>query len=167
MRKPFIVAVSLAVLAASTGAQQEREPAEKSDPTPTEQAAQNQQAMELFFGFTRQMMEMSVESQQREARRKAEQEERARQAVAKAEADANAAKLRPFEGVADLFLDPAEVAADKPSVSGVRLIGYVELGESLFAEFSDADGREPWVIDTARLAAVRVRKSGAGPSTRN
>jgi hypothetical protein len=175
MTSRFLIAIGIAILA-SLPAFAPAQSADKSDHATAEKAAEKTAAdklaadkaarelktMEMFLGFTQQMMKMGIEQQQRDRQLKAEQEERARQTAIKTEAEAKSAKFRPFQGVADVYLDDK---ASVTSVTGVRLVGYVEIGSRLFAEFAGVDGGDSWVIDTSRITAVRVRKSATSASS--
>jgi|GEM_PF-4834645 len=110
--------------------------------------------MEFLLSAAQLAMKFQMQSTEQEARRKREKEEEAKKEALLAQK----AKMRPFEGIADVFFTAKEVADNKPSLTGVKVVSFVDIGDQTFVEYSKASSGETWVIDVAKIVGVRVRK---------
>jgi len=131
------------------------EPAFSQSEQAKRQAEQTQKQVELVLGIVQQMAKLYIESSLTKAARKEEQELRTREIAKLKERQIQEEKLRPFGGLLDVFYTVGGGGAQTPHLTGVRLIGYVELGGRSFARFSGDN--ETWMIDVARIVAIRVQ----------
>lgn len=61
---------------------------------------------------------------------------------------------RVLGGTVDLYLDPSELSARKPSIERAQFVDEVDVGGRRMFKFTRASG-ESWLVDPARIVAVR------------
>ena len=119
------------------------------------EAEQTQKLADLVLGVAQQLIKLRIESNLTKAARKEEQEMRAREIAKVKEQQALNEKLRPFAGLVDVFIGIDGPSAKSPYLQSAKFVGYLEIGKQTFARFTIGD--QTWMVDTARIVAIRVR----------
>jgi hypothetical protein len=159
MSRPLVAAVVFSLLLPAVGYAQAKDAA-------AQKAKEQTRALELFLGFTQQVVQTQADQKAAAKKRKADQRERAR----KAKRERQEKDLGPFRGVCDVYL---EKQAGQPNpLTDVMLEKVVRVGGRTFFQFRKRHGQlqppqdaESWLVEPGRIVAVRsvpTRQTGVG-----